>query len=260
MTESDNSQNSGQGVNPAWEEFFNVIPEDYREEVQPLVEPVLQKWDQGVQKQFESYNPYKKFVEEKVDPQVIDYAMNLLDTLNDNDGALQVFNQLGSYLEQQGLIGQEEGEGKQEAPKEEEVNWDSLPQGLRQQIESLQSGFSNLAELQLSQRQAAQEAEEDAQLEAELSALRDRFGDYDDHWVLAKMANGMDGETAVKSYHEWLDNQLKARNKPGSSFKALGAGSGDFPSGNGDFNPRKASSREVTDYITQQLMDFHRDK
>lgn len=254
MTESNNSQ-TGQGQNPAWNEFYEAIPENYREEVQPLIDPVLQKWDQGVQKRFESYKPFEKYVNDQVDPQAIDYAMGLLNTLNDNDGAMQVWEQLGSYLEKEGLLGQEEDEDDDE----EEFDWNSLPAPLRKQIEQLQGGFSTLAEAQLMERQKQMDDADDAALDAELKNLKETYGEYDEDWVLAKMVNGMDAEEAVKSYHEWYDQALQARNRP-KPFKALGSGSGEFPSGNGEFNPRKASSREITDMIAQRLMDVNRDR
>lgn len=263
MTEfrQDNNQDEGQGGNPSWDEFFNAIPEDYREEVQPLVTPVLEKWDRNVQNRFDNYKPYEKFVNESTDPQVMDYAMNLLNTLNEDDGALQVFQQLGSYLEQQGLIGQEEDERAkpQQQPQDQDVDWSTLPPQLQKQIEELQSGFTTLAEHNLMQQQQRTEADEDAALDAELSQLKGKYGEYDEDWVLAKMVNGMEPEEAVKSYHSWLDDTLKSRNRP-QPFKTLGAGSGDFPSGNGEFNPKKASGREITDMITQRLMDLQRDK
>lgn len=256
-TESDNSQNNGQGGNPAWDEFYNAIPEDYREEVQPHVAPVLEKWDQNVQKRFETYKPYEKYINEKVDPQVMDYAMNLLDTLNDKDGALEVFNQLGQYLEKEGLIGQEEDQDTKTG--DDGIDWDDVPPALKKQIEQLQSGFSTLAEAQLHEAQAKKEAQEDAALEAELKSLRDKYGDYDEDWVLAKMINGMEPEQAVKSYTEWLDKTLKERNRPNTGFKALGSG-GDFPSGMGQFDPKKATAKQVQDMITQKLMDLNRDR
>lgn len=257
MTESDNNQGTGQGTNPAWNEFFNAIPEDYREDVQPLITPVLEKWDRNVQQRFDTYKPYEKYVDEKIDPQVMDYAMNLLDTLNDNDGAVQVFQQLGSYLEEQGLLGQEED---QKSAGDDDINWDDVPPALKKQIEQLQSGFSTLAEAQLQDVRSKKEAEEDRALAAELKSLRETHGDYDEKWVLAQMVNGMDAEEAVKSYTDWLDETLKSRNRPQTGFKALGASSGGFPSGSGDFDARKASGREVQDMITQKLMDLQRNK
>lgn len=258
-TEADNSQKQGQGRNPAWEEFYNAIPEEYREEVQPNIDPILEKWDRGVQQRFESYKPYEKYVNEKIDPQVMDYAMNLLDTLNDQEGALQVFQQLGSYLESEGLLkGQEEAK-EPEKPEDEEIDWDSLPPALKKQLEQLQAGVNLLAQERIQEVEAKKEQEQDALLEAELKSLKDKYGEYDEDWVLAKMVNGMDAEEAVQAYNSWLDGMLKARNKPNPSFKALGAGSGAFPSGNGEFDPRKATSREVSSMIAQKLMDLQRD-
>lgn len=257
MTESDNNQNNpstGQGVNPAWNEFFEAIPEDYREEVQPAITPVLEKWDQGVQKRFEAYKPFERYVKEGIDPQIIDYSVNLFNTLNTNEGALEVFQQLGQYLEREGLLGQEEDE---EEDEEEDFDWESIPAPLRRQIEQLQGGFSTLAEYQIAQQQAREEAEADALLDAELKSLREKYGDYDEDWVLAKMINGMDAEEAVKSYHQWLDKTLQDRNRP-VNFKPMGAGSGGFPSGNANFDPKKASNREVTDMVTRMLMDHRR--
>lgn len=256
MTESDNNQNNpqgGQGVNPAWNEFFEAIPEDFRDQVQPAVMPVLEKWDQGVQKRFEAYKPFERYVKEGIDPEVLDYSMNLFNTLNTNEGAIQVFEQLGQYLEKEGLLGQEEDE----EDAEEEFDWKALPAPLRKQIEQLQGGFSTLAEYQIAQEQQKREAEEDALLEAELKSLKDKYGDYDEDWVLAKMVNGMDAEEAVQAYHQWLDKTLQERNRP-TGFKPMGSGSGGFPSGNANFDPKKASNREVTDMITAMLMDHKR--
>jgi len=252
---SDNNPQQGQGVNPAWNEFLEAIPEDYRDEVQPLVTPVLQKWDQGVQQRFEEYKPYEKYAKEKIDPQVMDYALGLLNTLNDNDGALQVFNQLGSYLEEQGLLDQEED------PKdkgEEELDLSTIPPALKHELEKLQQGFTTLAQYNLAQKEAEQQAKEDADLERELKSLADKYGEYDENWVLAQMMNGMDAEDAVKGYHEWLDTQLKERNRP-KSFKALGSG-GDFPSGSPQFDPKKASDQEVKNHTAELLMELFRNK
>lgn len=257
-TESDNNlNNEGQGGNPAWEEFYNAIPENYREEVQPLVNPVLQKWDQNVQQRFEAYKPFEKYVNDKVDPQVVDYAMNLLDTLNDNDGALEIFQQLGSYLEGQGLLGQEE-DGTN-TPETDDVDWSQVPPALRRQLEELQNSFGTLAQHQLMTQQQRIEADEDEALDRELAQLKEQHGEYDEDWVLAKMVNGMSAQEAVTAYHSWLDNTLKERNRP-KPFNVMGSGSSDFPTGNGNFNPRKASSREVSDMIAQKLMDLRRDR
>lgn len=257
MSESDNSQfdngnndvNSGQG-NPAWNEFYQAIPEDYHTAVQP----VLQKWDQNVQKRFENYKPYERYVNDKVDPQVLDYGLNLMNKLDNTDGALEVFQTLGSYLEGQGLLGQEEDEGTDD----EEFDFDSLPKALRQQIEQLQSGYSTLAEHNLMQEQTRMESEQDALLERELASLREKHGDFDEEWVLAKMVNGADTEEAVQAYHQWLDKTLQNRNRP-KAPRLIGS-SGDFPSGAPAFDPKKANEKDTKNFVAQYLSDYYNNR
>jgi len=254
MPESENNP-SGQG-NPAWNEFFDAIPEDYRENVQPAITPILQKWDQGVQRKFESYKPYERYVRDEINPQVLDYGLNLIQSLNSNEGAMEVFGQLGSYLESQGLLGQEEDE---EVEDEEAIDYEKLPLQLRRQIEQMQDSFGTLAEYNLAQEQQRIEASEDEALDQELHMLKQKYGDYDEDWILVKMANGMDAEEAVQSYFSWVDNTLKTRNRP-NPFKPLGGGTGDFPSGNGNFDPRKASGRETQDFVAQMLHDVYKNR
>lgn len=255
MPESDNNP-SGQG-NPAWNQFFEAIPEDYRDQVQPAITPVLQEWDRGVQRRFESYKPYERYVKDEVDPQVLDYGLNLIQSLNSNEGAMEVFGQLGSYLESQGLLGQ--GEDEEDAEDEDAIDYEKLPLQLRRQIEQMQDSFGTLAEYNLAQEQQRIEANEDEALDQELHTLKQKYGEYDEDWVLVKMANGMDSEEAVQSYFSWVDNALKTRNKP-NPFKPLGGGTGDFPSGNGNFDPRKASGRETQDFVTQMLNEVYRNR
>lgn len=251
MTGSDNNS-GGQGHNPSWDEFFNAIPEDYREQLQPNLTPVLQKWDQNVQKRFEDYKPYERYIKGGVDPQVIDYGVNLLNKLESDDGAMEVFGQLGQYLEQQGLLSQEDGDEDEDG----DFDYNSLPAPLRRQIEQLQEGYGVLAEHNLMQEQARQEAMEDAALDSELSRLKKEYGEYDDDWVLAKMSMGIDAEDAVRAYQEWYEGVVSAR-KP-APFRPIGVDGG-MP-GTGQFDTKKASNRETQDHVAQLLFDTFRNK
>jgi hypothetical protein len=250
---SDN-QYGGQG-NPNWNEFWESIPEQYREEVQPNLTPVLEKWDQNVQKRFESYKPYERYVRDGVDPQVIEYGMNLMNKIDSNDGAMEVFGQLGQYLESQGLLSTEDDEYEEE--EDGEFDYDSLPPQLRRELDELRGAYGTLAEHNLMQQQQKIEAQEDAALDAELSKLRSQQGDFDDEWVLAKMVNGYSAEDAVTSYHEWLDKTLQGRNKT-PAYRPMGGG-GDFPS-SGQVSPRKMNDVQTKEYVTQLLFDTYKNR
>lgn len=245
------SDNIGQG-NPNWNEFWESIPEQYREEVQPNLTPVLEKWDQNVQKRFDKYKPYERYVNDGLDPQVIDYGVNLLNKLDSTDGAMEVFGQLGQYLESQGLLSTDD-----EDDDEEEYDYEELPPRLQRELDELRGAYGTLAEHNLMQQQQKIEAQEDAALDAELNRLRNQYGEYDDEWVLAKMVNGYSAEDAVTSYHEWLDKTLQGRNRP-PTYRPMGGG-GDFPSG-GPINTRKMNDAQTKDHVAQLLFDAYRNR
>lgn len=246
------SDNYGQG-NPNWNEFWEALPEQYREEVQPNLTPVLEKWDQNVQKRFEQYKPYERYVNDGLDPQVIDYGVNLLNKLDSTDGAMEVFGQIGQYLESQGLLSADDDEDEDEG----EFDYESLPPQLRRELDELRGAYGTLAEHNLMQQQQKIEAQEDAALDAELNRLKDKYGEYDDEWVLAKMVNGYSAEDAVTSYHEWLDKTLISRNKT-PAYRPMGGG-GDFPSG-GPINTRKMNDGQTKDYVAQLLFDAYKNR
>lgn len=248
------SDNYGQG-NPNWNEFWESIPEQYREEVQPNLTPVLEKWDQNVQKRFDKYKPYERYVNDGLDPQVIDYGVNLLNKLDSTDGAMEVFGQIGQYLESQGLLSADDEEDEYE--DDGEFDYDSLPIQLRREIDELRGAYGTLAEHNLMQQQQKIEAQEDAALDAELARLRNQYGEYDDEWVLAKMVNGYSAEDAVTSYHEWLDKTLISRNKT-PAYRPMGGG-GDFPSG-GPINTRKMNDSQTKDHVAQLLFDAYKNR
>lgn len=248
------SDNYGQG-NPNWNEFWESIPEQYREEVQPNLTPVLEKWDQNVQKRFDKYKPYERYVNDGLDPQVIDYGVNLLNKLDSTDGAMEVFGQIGQYLESQGLLSADDEEDEYE--DEGEFDYNSLPVQLRREIDELRGAYGTLAEHNLMQQQQKIEAQEDAALDAELSRLKNQYGEYDDEWVLAKMVNGYSAEDAVTSYHEWLDKTLISRNKT-PAYRPMGGG-GDFPSG-GPINTRKMNDAQTKDHVAQLLFDAYKNR
>lgn len=242
----------GQG-NPNWNEFWESIPEQYREEVQPNLTPILEKWDQNVQKRFEAYKPYERYVKEGIDPEVINYGVNLMNKIDNNEGAMEVFGQLGQYLESQGLLNSEE----EEEDDEGDFDYASLPPQLRRELDELRGAYGTLAEHNLMQQQQKIEAQEDAALDAELKKLKNQYGDYDDEWVLAKMVNGYSAEDAVTSYHEWLDKTLQGRNKA-PAYRPMGGG-GDFPSG-GQINTRKMTDSQTKDHVAQLLFDAYKNR
>src|SRR5678815_523547 len=81
---NDSAQGESTGGNPAWQDILNVLPDS----LHSTVKPALEKWDQGVQQRFQTvhsqYEPFKPFLDSGVDPQNINYALAILDKI-END-------------------------------------------------------------------------------------------------------------------------------------------------------------------------------
>lgn len=251
MTESDNSPSYASAIvtdeessgNPAWGEVLGAVPEEYHQ----ALTPHLQKWDQGVNQKFQDihkeYEQWKPYKEQGLDKQTVDFALGVMSQL-END-PMEIYKALHSYLGEQGLL---EALGQEDDDDEEDAG---LPDDPR--FSELQEGFSTLAEAWLSQEQAKQEAEEDAKLEVELKQMTQKYGDFDEEFVLSKMVNGMDTEDAVKSYFAYVDKILHERNRPNPP-RVIGS-AGAFP-GQGSIDPKKLTDRGRKDLVADMLKQY----
>lgn len=83
------------GDNPAWNEVLEVLPSEFHH----LVKPHFAKWDQGVQKRFEQvhsqYDPYKPFVENKVSPDELNAALQMMQLMANEPR--RVYDKLTEY-------------------------------------------------------------------------------------------------------------------------------------------------------------------
>ncbi len=216
------SGGSTDGVNPAWNDILSAVPAEYHEKLTPT----LQAWDQGVQKRFEGvqsqYKPWEQYAKAGVDPEDVKFALNLLNTLNDDPrkvyeaiGTHFKFNSDGSITENQGPTEQQPGEPNAK---------------YEQRLAELDRRTEIVGQVLLKNQEDKERAKADAALEKEITALKDKHGDFDDHTVLALMANGMQGEAAVKHFQSILTTQA-ARFRPKPLF--MGAGGG-IPGQNAD--------------------------
>jgi hypothetical protein len=229
----------GNDGNPAWQPFLEAVPQEYHAKVTPL----LQEWDKGVNDRFQKvhseYEPWKPIIGAAGDPQTAHYALNLLDTMYNNPEVIyqalkDKYNFDAKSEEQQGN-GNEQG---QNGPTQEP--WESRYNQLNQQQ-------AQIAEYLLTQKRAEMEAQQDALLEQELGSLKQKYGEYDERYVLALMQGGASAEDAVKQFQQFQEETAKNyRPKP-----LIMGGGGQFPGGN--FNPAKASDGQVNDLVVQYL-------
>lgn len=250
VTPSDNSaqepleqqageQNSG---NPAWQPFLDALPTSLHSQVVPI----LQEWDKGVQSRFEQihneYSAYKPFKEQGVDPETIDYALSIVNALNENPR--QVYDSMAEYYK----FNEQQAQQNDPAPATDYDFGEEAPVDPR--VTQLEQGLQVMAQMLLEEQQAKAQAAEDAKLASEMADLKTKYGEYDEQYVLGRMLNGDSAETAVKAYQDLVNKVRSEANRPPAP-KVMGSSGGAMPSQS--VNPAKLSESERKQLITQML-------
>lgn len=192
-------ENNEHGDNPKWQPFLEKIPEGLRD----IVKPTLTEWDQNVNQRFQElhsqYEPYKKyddFVKNGVDPALLSQALTLMNALNEDPNkvvadAIAAFD-LG-YVPADG--NNEDEVDPYSSIEDDEILNHPLVKKMNQTLEQLTGRF---------QQDDAKEQEAKAleEFNKTLDNLKEAHGDFDRDYVTALMANGVEGEQAVKRYQD----------------------------------------------------------
>jgi hypothetical protein len=146
----------------------------------------------------------------------------------DNEPEL-LYATIRELLSQQGIELNEPGnDGTPGVPPE----FEGIPQSFVEEFQQMKEFVANLGQTYLSDRTAAQEAEEMAELDSVMDSLHNAHGDFDDRWVLSRIAGGVDPEQAVQEYAEWYNELVSSQQKP--YVPPIMGGSGAVPSGQVD--------------------------
>jgi hypothetical protein len=207
------------GGNPAWGELLSALPQEYHEKVTP----VLTKWDQGVQKRFETvqseWEPWKKY-KDTYKPEEIDWGLSLAQSLANDPKA--TYEAIGEYLKNtvgvdvsSSSTANPSGQGQQEPT--------AVPDPVAQELATYKQQLDLVSRAILAKEQQDREAAAERQLDLELNAAKDKYGEYDERFVLARLQAGDSVDQAVQAYHAIAEEAAK-RARP--RFQFLGAGGG----------------------------------
>lgn len=243
VTQGDQIEESGStgevSINPAWNDALSVIPPELHSQVTPY----FQKWDQnyqnGIQKVHSQYEPFKPYVEQGLDTEQINYALSVMQAIENNPQ--EVLTALQAYM------GLDEEQGQEPADFED----DNTPEYLKDpEITRMREMVDTMAELLVQQRQQEVEAQEDTRLESELSQARETHGDFNEEWVIKAMIadENLSVEDAVQQFKALETSILQKQRQPGP--KILGAG-GSVP--NQPLDPKKLGPQEKRALMVQML-------
>lgn len=205
-------------INPAWKPILDALPQEFHS----TITPILKEWDKGVQTKFqeihstyEDLKPYKALVDNNIDPNFALQAASLANKLKEDPE--DFINQVNDAWEL-GFVSKDEAEklGQTSAGTSTETDDDSLfgddditkhPKflAMQQALEQVQNTIKSQEE-----KDAEQQALEE--FNAELDELEKKYTQPEDGnpqpfhrtFVTALMAQGLDGDEAVKQYHQIL--------------------------------------------------------
>lgn len=233
------SQGTGGNINPAWNDLLGLIPQQLHSQITPH----LQSWDKNYQesigKVHSQYEPYKPYLEGGIQPDQINYGLQLLDAVeNRPEEVLQALQQ---------YYGQEEQPQEQGLEPNEQNNGDFLQNPEFQRVNEM---VNTMARLLVQQNMDQQSAQEDEQLEQEFEAAREEHGDFDENWVMAQiLANPeLSINDAAAQYKEFVQGILQSNNRPGP--RVLGPGGG---TPNQGVSPSDLDDKGRRDLVAQML-------
>lgn len=218
---------SGPNINPAWNELLGAVPQGLHN----LMIPHLQKWDQGVQQRFaqvhSQYEPYKRFLDQKLDPGILDQSYQVYQALERDPQRFieAVMEHYGLEVEQ-GLddeVEDVEDEGELPFDLNSDPNFDRV-----------RSMTEMMAQALIQERQQKEEQEINAQIDSDLQTIKEKFPYLPEDMILQVLysAAGMNDGPAdmeqvtgmLEKYTEQIISQH--RNPSAGAPVILGAGGG----------------------------------
>lgn len=209
----DNGQgNEGQpNINPKWSKLLEVLPES----LHGLVTPHLSEWDKGVQEKItelhNQYNPYKEFVESKVDPNQINQSLQLAQAIQEDPAG--VVERMVEHFKL------EQFKAQQQVPDPDLDDLDLGDLG-SVDIETLKkhpafkevfAAAEKAEQLVQTQQQTLQQQQAAEQFQEYMESLHEKYDDettgfkFDETFVTTLIASGIDGDAAVEQYKAVLD-------------------------------------------------------
>ena len=175
----EDSTDEPESNNPAWDELFDVLPKS----LHGMVKPVLDKWQGGIDSEFEKFGAYRKFADAGVNPEVIEASMELARQVSTNPKA--IYDELAErygWQQAQAMV-EQAADNLEEADEEDIFEGDedasSEFKALRAELDSLKSNIA-------SQEEAAEQAALNNEIEASLSNLSSDSGDFDQEAVVRR--------------------------------------------------------------------------
>lgn len=223
---------------PAYKSILDALPES----LHAVILPTLQEWDKGVQQKLQDvraeYEPYKKFIDAKVDPTYLEQAANLAHNLQENPE--KVIAQINSEWKL-GFATPEELAELQAAKSisddgddfnlnDPEFDISKHPEFIA--MKQLVEGVNTTLTKQQEQDKYEQEVQEFEEYLDGLEAAH-KEGGFNRTLVTAFMSQGLDGEAAVAEYRKVLAGTVTPPSQDNNELPPVAVMGGNGTAGSG---------------------------
>ena len=264
---SDTSQGLDSGnPNPAWQPFLDKLPS----ELHPVIIPTLREWDQSVQNKLQdvhkTYDPYKEFVESKVDPEVVRRSLYLADQLESDPELLvnQVIEHFGLDYVKKAMAEANAPVSNSDNDDDDDFDLDSLGSDISKhpQFKQVMEQVTKMQETLDAKDNETKAEQEQREFEEVLNTLQETNkdkGDFDRLYVSALVTNGVEPAKAVDSYYNIVAEGIKragiSSSSSGSPIPVVVGGEGVSGSGIPDQSIKMGDLKngEVQDLIINML-------
>jgi len=260
MGETDNTEAASQetGGGEPWASALEHIPSQFHGDVKPALETWYQKFSQDVTKQYE---PWKPFIDQKVDPSQLQNAWQLAAALEQDP--VNTLTNIRRFYEQNGIKFEESvqqpNQQQQQPPKPLDFNAQDLDdprlQAFAQQLEEIKKQNELMAQVLVRNNESEKAKQEDARVATEFENLhakmKQKYGgrDFNEQFVggLA-LATGMTLEQAAEAYYQEINATAISMQRPAPSVIGTGGG---LPTSRPDVT--KMGEQEFKNYATDYV-------
>ena len=209
--------------------FLNGIEEADR----PIVEKYLKNWNGEVTKRFQGihqqYAPYKNI---GMDPETLANAAYLYSQLDANP--VEMYKKIHRALKESDMWEDPEEEqqpvGGNQAPLPE---YEGIPSEFLNEFKQTRAELAQLREMTQGFVSQQQEAQENQMLDSVLDQMHTHFGDFDDEWILTRLARGKSPDEAFQEYSKFVEG-ISGNNRQRKPAPNVFSGSGGIPAGQVD--------------------------
>lgn len=245
--------------NPAWNDFLVGFPES----MHPMVKERLSKWDEGINQRIDQVHSewadFKPFKEAGLNSEVLNQAYGIYQAIQDDPQ--KVWSILGETYgygsqpqvnpnpanSQQGQVNPQTQQNNQPTGDEYGIDGGQF----NPEVARLKAMTEDMAQILIAQENARKQAAEDAMLDGQIKAARDKYGDFNEKFVLSQVQMGDTFEGAIKSWQGLVNEIRSGANRPPAPTIMNGPGTGQLPSQQVD--PSKLNGAETRNLVAQMF-------